>query len=379
MQSSYLAAKSKVEQLELGMKMKEEAWSAIQESWKRQEEGWKSKEEAWKMMEAMWKSNSSKTEMQAVLPPLVLDALVQTDSVTRKNEFCQTVQSDGVDFQVQVSMQSERKIVSTQTIKEEHIEIALPNRPSSSSSKESKKRKLSSIQTASCNENGGPSINNLSAMPSQQRQEQTAEIGKVDDSILNSEVYKIYCQYEDPENAKEKIREIKHCCYFYGEHLSYNERKLKHALDAIWSSVPPEPKQLEGNIKSYNSLVNTWKKIEEVKIPINGEGRRKNATIGELFMSSLTEIKLIHPDGYEVLLVKDFEKGPGISKWYRGYAYTMDGARNIAKMNARGVIIPATDKISRTILWRTFAEDSMEYKSSGLVCQVIINCFEKDK
>ena len=131
--------------------MKEEAWSAIQEAWKRQEEGWKSKEEAWKMMEETWKSNSSKTEMQAVLPPLVLDALVQTDSVTRQNEFCQTVQSDGVDLQIQVSMQPERKMVSTQTMKEEYGEIALPNIPSSSSSKETKKRKLSSIQTVPYN------------------------------------------------------------------------------------------------------------------------------------------------------------------------------------------------------------------------------------
>ena len=134
-----------MEQLELAIKMKEEAWSAIQE-------GWKSKEEAWKMMEAMWKSNNSKTETQAVLPPLVIDRLVQTDRLPRKNEFCQTVQSDGVDFQIQVSMQPERKIVSTQTIKEEHVEIALPNRPSSSSPKKTKKRKLSSIQTARCNE-----------------------------------------------------------------------------------------------------------------------------------------------------------------------------------------------------------------------------------
>ena len=131
--------------------MKEETWSAIQEGWKFKEEAWKSKDEAWKMMEAMWKSNRSKTEMQEVLPPLVIDAIVQTDSLPSKNEFCQTVQSDGVDFQIRVSMQPERKVVSTQTIKEEQVEIALPNRPSSSRSKEAKKRKLSSIQTEPCN------------------------------------------------------------------------------------------------------------------------------------------------------------------------------------------------------------------------------------
>ena len=102
------------------MKLKEEAWNSIQEGWKRQEEGWKSKEEAWKMMESMWKSNNMRTEMQAILPAPVIDALVQTDNVP-----------NGVDFQVQVSMQPERKMTGTQTIKEEDSEIALPNRPSS--------------------------------------------------------------------------------------------------------------------------------------------------------------------------------------------------------------------------------------------------------
>ena len=169
------------------MKLKEEAWNGIQEGWKRQEEGWKSKEEAWKMMESMWKSNSLRTEMLAVLPAPVINALVQTDSVTRKNECCQTVQSDGVDFQVQVSMPP---------IKEE---VAMPNRPSSNSSQKTKKRKLSSIQTA-----------NVNAGASQQRQQtsgdRTQGTETLSDSILNSEVYKIYCQYEDPKEAMTKIK-----------------------------------------------------------------------------------------------------------------------------------------------------------------------------
>ena len=154
---------------------------------------------------------------------------------------------------------------------------------------------------------------------------------------------------------------------------------MKHALDVIWSSVPQKPKPLEGGFWSYHSLVNVWKKIEEVKIPINGEGRRKNATFGELFMNSLTKIVLIQPNGYEVLLIKDFEKGPGVSKWYRGYAYTMDGALNIAKMNVRGVTIPVTETISRMIPWRDFAEsimaESIMDAKIGIVCQSFIQLY----
>ena len=94
------------------IKLKEGVWNGIQKGWKRQEEGWKSKEEAWKMMESMWKSNYRRTEMQGVLPPLVIDALVQTENVPRKNKFCQTVKSDSIDFQVQVTMEPERKMIS---------------------------------------------------------------------------------------------------------------------------------------------------------------------------------------------------------------------------------------------------------------------------
>ena len=175
LEASYLAAKGKVEQLELGMKLKEDAWNSIQEGWKRQEEGWKSKEEAWKMMESMWKFNNMRTEMQAILPAPVIDALTQTDNVT-----------NGVDFQVQVSMQPERKMTGTQTLKEE---VAMPNRPSSNSSKQTKKRKLSSIQTATRNINAGPSsISSHQEQQTSKARTQGTETPKLDESILNSEV-----------------------------------------------------------------------------------------------------------------------------------------------------------------------------------------------
>ena len=73
----------------------------------------------------------------------MVDVLVQTESATQISESCQTEQ--GTDFEVQVNLQPDKNTMGTQTIKEENQEIAMPNRPSSSNSKPTKKRKLTSI------------------------------------------------------------------------------------------------------------------------------------------------------------------------------------------------------------------------------------------
>ena len=375
-----------MEQLELGMKLKEEAWNGIQEGWKRQEEGWKSKEEAWKMMEAMWKSNSMRTEMLAVLPAPVIDVLVQTESITRKNEFCQTVQPGGVDFQIQVSMQPDRKMTGTQTIKEE---VAMPNRPSSNSSQQTKKRKLSSIQTARRNVNAGVQVDIPSTTPSNQRQQTSEDRTKgtetptLDESILNSEVYKIYCQYEDPKEAMTKIKQMKHCSKFIEAKMTPSEGVLSRRLQSIFKttflSVFPGRKHLE----EYNSTIGIYDAISKYKIKLDNEGnveknqksscsKKKTITIEQLFMISLTKIILVQPNGYEVWFIRDFDKGSRISKWYRGYAYTVNSAVRIAKLNVLGVETPASDETSerrpQTVSWLRFAEDLMKHSLKGIVC-----------
>ena len=147
-------------------------------------------------METVWKTNNIKTGVQAPLPPLLIGALVQTESVSRKNETCQTEKSTGIecavqfstridaivqtdgstlkngscqtdkskrtDFQteacqtakatgieceVQANLYPERRTFGTQTIKVENDEIAMTNIPSSSSSKKAKKRKICSSNT----------------------------------------------------------------------------------------------------------------------------------------------------------------------------------------------------------------------------------------
>merc|ERR1711917_136740 len=91
-------------------------------------------------METAWKSNNIKTEMQASLPPLVVDALVQTEVVSRENEACQTEKSTGIECAVQANLERrwelfrpkgttikeenvERRTFGTQTIKVENVEI----------------------------------------------------------------------------------------------------------------------------------------------------------------------------------------------------------------------------------------------------------------
>ena len=103
-------------------------------------------------METALRSNNIKTEMQAALPPLVMDALVQTDVVSRENEACQTEKSTGIDCEVQAN--PEKRTLCTQTIKQEiKTEISMPNTICSHrfGLNNAKKRKLSSIENLPSN------------------------------------------------------------------------------------------------------------------------------------------------------------------------------------------------------------------------------------
>ena len=81
---------------------------------------------------------------ETVLPPLVIDATVQTDRLTQKTESCQTKKSKGIDFGAQAEFQTDTIATGSQMIKQETQQIAMPNRPTSSGSNPSKKRKLAS-------------------------------------------------------------------------------------------------------------------------------------------------------------------------------------------------------------------------------------------
>ena len=66
---------------------------------------------------------------------------------------------------------------------------------------------------------------------------------EVEDSILNSEVYKIYCREKDPEEAMKKIKELKNCISFQKSTMPIpDEEDFKNAcetaLDRFWKLGP---------------------------------------------------------------------------------------------------------------------------------------------
>ena len=200
----------------------------------------------------------------SVKPPApsknIVDIGVQTDGTQRSDESCQTdsperkdfqvqanfsqqgksitTQTDSsvkCDFQVQTNIARESNTIETQTIKEE---IRTPNIPSSLAQIPAKKRKLSSVSPSSAESTNvalsvtasGDHLSNNQAViePSVDKSSATG-IGNgngdqsnnveavLDDAILNSEVYQIYCRNEDPKEALKQIRQLKR----YGKLIEY--------------------------------------------------------------------------------------------------------------------------------------------------------------
>ena len=74
--------------------------------------------------------------------------MAQTDRLIQKTESCQTKKSEGIDIEIQTCSEIKTVTITTgiQTIIQENQENAMPNKPASSGSKPSKKRKLLSNQ-----------------------------------------------------------------------------------------------------------------------------------------------------------------------------------------------------------------------------------------
>merc|ERR1711917_8917 len=153
----------------------------------------------------------------------------------------QTDTSTKCDFQSQANIPRESVSIETQTIKKE---IAMPNIPNSAAQIPAKKRKLSSTSAASSR--------NLDP-PSQLTRNHQADVGSgdhvnnvqdtVDEAILNSEIYKIYCRNEDPKEAIKQIQELKTCILFeQSTQLALTEDDLKResekTLNNLWNVEP---------------------------------------------------------------------------------------------------------------------------------------------
>ena len=272
-------------------------------------------------MEAALKSNNIKTEIQPAIKPLVVDAFAQTDVVSRENEACQTEKSTGIDFEVQANLHPERRILCTRKIKVEAGEIAMPNLLSSSSSKtvnkgqQARKRKRSS--TSVPNEyNCRVVLSNYLPKPDNETDEEDSDI-TVDESVLRSKVYQIYDQYEDPNKAKKAIKKMGNLNEFHepSHKLTNSEERLKIMIESLWQ-VPPSLNQIKQYVE--NGVVKY----------INKEKQKEFTFPWECF----TRISFVKANGFECWYIKDFDKGPGKSKWYRGYAVKIAAAWVLAQL-----------------------------------------------
>jgi len=214
-------------------------------------------------------------------PKVAVDAAFTTDSMERKEESCQTDSPERKDFEVQVCFQQEVETMSTQTdscansdfqvqvnipresdsiavqtIKEE---IAMPNLPSSVAQTPAKKRKMSSVSTCSTlkntasidltspqNPNSGDSgvnLNNQQSGVGSTANRLNKTQADLDDEILNSQVYKIYCRNEDPKEAMKEIKGLKTCVFFNESTDPFpSEQDFKKAskkcLETLWKMEP---------------------------------------------------------------------------------------------------------------------------------------------
>ena len=255
--------------------------------------------------------------MQAPLPPLVVDALVQTEkstsNSTSKDGFCQTEKSKGTDFQVQVDFQPEKELPSM--IQEENMEVS-----SGSDSNDDSEDDYESEEDFP-NDSREGSDNDFEDDPE-------AENRMV--NILDSEVYKIYCQYEDPKNAIEKIKNLKNCLFVHEPKTnSKNSQDIQTSVETIekFFQLQPNNSSHLDSVKSF--ILNQFGGLDDEYLDAF-----------KLISQCTTTIKVLQPNGYEYWIVEDFEKGPEISKWCRGHACESVAAEKLAFLNLAGIHIP---------------------------------------
>ena len=318
----------------------------------------------------------------------------------------QTDISPKCDFQVQANIPRENHSIAVQTIKQE---IAMPNLPSSTAETPTKKRKSKSTENGSreiampnlpssttetpakkqkskSTQNGSreiympnlpssttetPTIKRTIKQSKKVNNEQ-ANVGatvsdslalqsisngsgdrlndnqaSLDDSILKSEVYKIYTR-NDPKEAMKQIKNLKNCILFEVPTQPFHSKDLKRAcekiLDNLWKIEPGISKFL--NIKKYVEC-------KDQRYAIYGIRERNNV------FSCYTTIRMLNSNGYEYWYVANFEKGPVLSKWHRAESIKWDEALRLAQLNVMGItkatLDPYFKKRLKKISWFDFA------------------------
>ena len=182
----------------------------------------------------------------------------------------------------------------------------------------------------------------------------------LDDEILHSEVYQIYCRYKDPKEAMKEIGQLKSC---WGCGLATkpfpSEENLKNVseivLDRLWRLEP----QLDSKFVKIKRLIN--QDIDESELINSDDG-----VDIETFKESMSWISRLLPNGYEFWYIANFEQGPGESKWYRGESSEPDQDELLAMLNVLGIKNSTISKLhydhyletnSTKIEWLDFAKE----------------------
>ena len=284
----------------------------------------------------------------------------------------------------------------------------MPNIPSSVAQTPAKKRKLSSVPTSSIAPRNLASIDvPLPQQPIQNdREEQLSNeeavvepsIGdssapesisngsgghlnieqvEVEDSILNSEVYKIYCREKDPEEAMKKIKELKNCISFQKSTMPIpDEEDFKNAcetaLDRFWKLGPRWGGSKFDKIKNFVNEDITLAQLSEHDDKIN---------IVHIFIHHLTWIRMLVPNGYEFWYIVNFDKGPRQSKWYRAESTIKFEDCMLARLNVIGLKNSTISKLDyypmKSKKWFDFAKELIRGSGHHLVDVEGLQSYEK--
>ena len=261
----------------------------------------------------------------------------------------------------------------------------MPNTPSSVAQTSTKKRKLSSASTLSAPPRNLSSIDvPLPQQPIQIGTDSAAsksisngsgdhvnsEEADLDDSILNSEVYKIYCRERDPEVAMKKIKELKNCLSFVKSTKPFaDEEVFKRAcettLDRLWKFSP----------HSGDSKFDKIRKFVNQDITLFELSRNSHDELIRIVgHNCFTRIRMLFPNGYVIWYIANFDEGPGKSKWYR--VETTESLKGwfLALLNVMGLNNSAISKLhydhcigknSKKREWIDFAKDVKAWTGIG--------------
>ena len=277
----------------------------------------------------------------------------------------QTDSSIKCDFQVQANIPRESDSIAVQTIKEE---IAMPNLPRSVAQTQAKKRKVSSVSASSStntalidltmSQTGDLQRPILSRSRVDQLNDKDAAL---DDVILNSEVYKVYCRNEDPKEARKQIIALKTCFDFnkplVTEPFPAKEdfkRACEKTLEKLWRMEPRKDSKF-AKIRKYVDKEYGYS-VYDLDLEM--------ANIFDRF----TRILMFMPNGYEYWYVANFEMGPGQSKWYRAESFHEFKASRLVQLNIMGITKATIDRFqnlhylkkkSEKKSWFDFAYDAI--------------------